>query len=281
MKVNEQVYRIAHVILGVLFAFFIVLNGRWNLIGEVFFTPSFYIGVMVNFCMTYSLLYIIHIVTTKLDKHLDWNENYILRPLLQFILAICIPLLLALLFATLYTNATGQKFETSDYLEKDFPFISIFVLLVNGFYPILYFLTPERSVTIEDKVKNRDKPEDSMVVQYNGDFVTLGLLSDVLYFHRDGKLVKLHTISGVDYAVHKPIATLITELPNDIYCQINRSTIVNTSFLKGYSMLKRNSLQARFKMQYHPYIKDREDDRYKVTKEHIENFKSLVRNIIK
>lgn len=287
MKTIDDIFRIARIVISISAAFFIVINGRWSQLNEAVISPSFYLAVLVSFYITYSLLYLIHTVSIRLDKRLDWKENYILRPLFQILLGITIPLLLTVLFAALYISATGQSFDASGYWDKDFPFISSFIVLVNGFYVIQYFLSPKipqiylRSTTEEDTGGKffGVKELETITIQYNGNHVVLNLLSDILYFHRDGKLVKLQTVTGTEYSILKTISSLVEELPTNVYCQISRSTIVNTTFIKGYSVLRRDSLQVRFKPKYHPIIKDRDNDRYRVTKEHIENLKSHVENM--
>lgn len=277
MHVNDPIFRIARIIVSILAGFFISINGHWDKFFKVIVTPSFYVAVGVSFGIAYLLLYLIHVVSFKLDQRLPWKTNLLYRIAVQLLLCFILPLALDLALAGIYINATGSDLYRSGFIKNDFPIIVIFFLLVNSFY-VIYNLIPPANIQFNKHYPESpdSRHDEYLTVNYNGNFVRLHAAADILYFFREGKVVKVRTVSGVDYTIQKSISTLIEELPSAAFCQISRSVIVNAFALKGYSVLKRDKLQVRFKTIYHTSIKNREDDLYKVTKEYIENFKNHI-----
>lgn len=277
MEAKDHIYRTARIVLSILAAFFIVLNGRWNQVGEAVTSPAFFVAVCVSFCITYLLLVLIHHVSIRLDRRYTWGRNHVVRPILQLLLGVSFPLAIAVSLAALYISSTGQPVANSGYWDRDFPIILIFITMVNGFYPIFYFLLPpsDRYGGVTE-ARHKSQQTEYLTVNYNGNNVMLHLGTEVLYIYKDRKLVKLNTVTGTTYAINDTLANLTKMLADHHFCQINRSTIINTSALKGYSVLKRGNLQARFKPIYHESIHGRDDEHFKVTKEYIENFKNNV-----
>lgn len=282
MKTIEDIFRIARIVISVAAAFFIVLNDRWSQLDEAIISPSFYVAVFISFVIAYVLMYFIHYVSLKIDKRWPWEKTWLARILMQLLLCVAIPLLLDILFAATFIESTGRDFLSSGYLEQDFEVIVIFIVLVNGFYPLYYFLAKYLlSADISQPMSQEIPADELLTVDYNGNHIQLHPSTDILFVYREGKLLKVQTISGSIYSVSNTLANINEHLPTEYFCQINRSVVVNLRTLKGFSAAKRNNLQVRFRTEYHPIIKDRDDERYKVTKEHVEEFKNLFQNIIK
>ncbi len=226
-------------------------------------------------------MYFIQFISHRLDRRWSWDKKPFRRIILQILGGVVPPVLFDVLFAVAFIITTGRDFMTSGFIERDLGVILSFIILVNGFYPLYFFLSKylRSDPTIEsDKTQ---QSAESLTVDYNGNHVNLNPRSDILYLYREGKLVRVKTLSGQIYSINDTVASINDRLPSGFFCQINRAVIVNMHTIKGYSPCKRNNIQARFRPEYHSIIKNRDDERYKVTKEHIEEFKNLLQKIEK
>lgn len=281
MKTIDDIFRIARIVISISAAFFIVINGRWSQVHEMFVSPSFYVAVFISFFICYILMYFIHFISHRLDRRWSWDKKPFRRIILQILGGVVPPVLFDVLFAVAFIITTGRDFMTSGFIERDLGVILSFIILVNGFYPLYFFLS--KYLLSDHSIENDCDQQscDLFTVDYNGNHVNLNPVSDILFLYRENKLVKVQTISGSIYSIQTSIAQIIEHLPTDTFCQINRSVIVNLAMLKGYSAINRKSLRARFKTEYHPIIKDRDDNRYRVTMDHIEKFKNLMQDVEK
>lgn len=281
MKTIDDIFRIARIVISISAAFFIVINGRWSQVHEMFVSPSFYVAVFISFFICYILMYFIHFISHRLDRRWSWDKKPFRRIILQILGGVVPPVLFDVLFAVAFIITTGRDFMTSGFIERDLGVILSFIILVNGFYPLYFFLSKYLlSDPFAEEHANLITAE-SFVVDYNGNHISLNPEADILYLYREGRLIKIKSPTGQIYSICDTIIGVLDHLPSHCFCQINRGVIVNMSFIKGYSLCKRNNIQARFKTEYHNIIKERDDDRYKVTKDHVEEFKNLFQNIEK
>lgn len=281
MKTIDDIFRIARIVISISAAFFIVINGRWSQVHEMFVSPSFYVAVFISFFICYILMYFIHFISHRLDRRWSWDKKPFRRIILQILGGVVPPVLFDILFAAAFIITTGRDFMTSGFIERDLGVILSFIILVNGFYPLYFFLSKYLlSDPFAEEHANLITAE-SFVVDYNGNHISLNPEADILYLYREGRLIKIKSPTGQIYSICDTIIGVLDHLPSHCFCQINRGVIVNMSFIKGYSLCKRNNIQARFKTEYHNIIKERDDDRYKVTKDHVEEFKNLFKNIEK
>lgn len=281
MKTIDDIFRIARIVISISAAFFIVINGRWSQVHEMFVSPSFYVAVFVSFIICYILMYFIHFISNRLDRRWSWDKKPFRRIILQILGGVVPPVLFDVLFAIAFIITTGRDFMTSGFIERDLGVIFSFIILVNGFYPLYFFLSKYLlSDTVTEEHANQIADE-SFVVDYNGNHISFNPEVDILYLYREGRLIKIKSPTGQIYSICDTIMGVLDRLPPNCFCQINRGVIVNMSFIKGYSLCKRSTIQARFKTEYHNIIKERDDERYRVTGEHIEEFKNLFKNIEK
>lgn len=138
MKVPVYPNNYIRLTISVFAAFFIVLNGRWELIAKAFRSPSFYVAVAISFGIAYLMLTVIHRGSILLDRQAPWHKSVGKRTVLQLLVGVILPIVVDIVLAAIYIEATGQDFMKSGFFSHDFPIIAGFVVLMNIFYLVLY-----------------------------------------------------------------------------------------------------------------------------------------------
>jgi|GEM_PF-5222844 len=252
---------------------YINLQHRWHLIETALVTRRFYIAVIVSFLLAYLLAYLAEFITNRLDQTHPVYKRKFLRVVYQLLLGVILLLILDMMLMIIYFSAFGQMFPVIDFMIRDFPIIFLFLMLLNYYY---LRISPTR---FEAETIQESAVEHALEINYNGTFIRLNPSSDILYLQRQGKLVRVITVAGKEYPIPDKIANLSKQFQFTL-CQINRSTIVNPRVLKGYlSGVRRDTLQILFKVEYDDLIKNLKQEHFRVTKEHILDFKQSLKDL--
>jgi hypothetical protein len=227
------------VVISLLASVYILLHGHTlDVIVQSFTMPAFYLAILISFPITLLLVYLIHRVTIWLDKEHDWREDYKERLWWQFLFGFLFPSLVDLGLISFHSMIMGIDFSESPFLLYDYPMIVSFILLLNMYYVIRYlFLTDSR------KTNSKEKTE-KLVIDYKGVYVEIIPESELICLYRSDHLIKYVTIDR-EYEARESISDLELCLSSRGFLRINRSTIINTVFVKGYtSGQKRDTLNV-------------------------------------
>ncbi|ASS47640.1 MAG: hypothetical protein A3D31_17600 [Candidatus Fluviicola riflensis] len=222
---------------------YILIHGlKFDVIVQSFTIPAFYLAILISFSITLLLVYLIHRVTIWLDKEHDWRKNYKERLWWQFLFAFILPSLIDLGLISFHSMIMGIDFSESPFLLYDYPMIVLFILLINMYYVIRYlFLTDSRKTYSKEKI-------EKLVIDYNGVYAELIPESELICFYRSNHLIRFVTIDREYETRGESISELEQTFSSRGFMQINRSTIINMTFVKGYSSgQKRDTLNVIFK----------------------------------
>ena len=261
MRTKHFPGKTVRIILSLLAAFFIVLNGRWHLIHKALVSPSFYVAVLVSFLIAYLMLTVVHSATAVLDKRVPWHAHLWKRIVLQLLFGVVAPCMLDVAMAAVYISATGQNFLDSGFMLYDFPIIAGFILLINIFYVVLYLMYGEIA---PKPTQNLSEPEQSC---------SMDSPKDIAYCCRMGRRVRKYGAEGTEIPTYQSLCSLLEQYRNDGLIQINRSTLINIKMVSSYYQgQKRNSLQIVLKDKYKNLTDYENDGLFVVTKEYIKGF---------
>ncbi len=267
MQTHHYSTQIIRISTSLIVSIFMTLHGRWHEIGRALITPTFYFSVFISFWIAYLLMYFVHSANTLLDRKHSINNHLVRRVVLQIGVGILAPALLDVLLMYFYFKVLGRDIFKTTYLLVDFPIVLILLLFLNVFYLMIssFGVRKKTSQNVQDEV---------LVIDYNGIHVKLNLTTDILFFYRDRKLIKVHTTSGKEYSLKDTIGNLNERYCGDNFCQVNPSAIVNIYAVKGYTAgTTRDTLQMLFKAEYQSLLRSGDLKLLRVTKDHIEKFK--------
>lgn len=221
----------------------------------------------------------VHRFTTLLDKRDPWTNQWPERAVLQLTLGFLVPLGFDLFVFTVYFQFLDQEITKNGFFWTDFPFIVCFILLLNCYYVLHFFIDYAISKDEALILENSDveiveiDSSDLMRIENNGILVNLNLTTDALYFFRDKKNVKVRTSKGNNYPVPCSLAQIVESYSELGFCQINRGTIINLKIVKGYILgSKRDTLELLVRADFDVYLANF-SERLVVTKDNIDDFK--------
>ena len=273
------------IILAFLSAFFVVLNGRWNQIDEALHSARFYNAMTLSFTVAYVILSIIHISNRVLDQRFAWKPNpdkpawkqwaFYVRSLLQFSCGLVIPAALDILVFGIYFEAIGRDFWTSGFLNIDFPWVVIFIVILNVIY-IAFGVTSKQTGTVTHDEEKISPVEHILTIEHNSIHVNLQLTQDVLCFIKDGRYVKVLSTHGSTYVHNEPLNVLEDRYAADNFVRINRAVIINIGCIKGYKASQRKQyVDLIFKPIYLDYIEGLDVELFVVTRDRASYFKAI------
>lgn len=253
-------------------ALFIVLNGRWDLIGKAIVSPLFYVALTVSFAIAFFLLSVVHHGNRMLDKYHPWNKNFYLRLLLQVLVGVLLPAILDIVLVAVFLKAKHSEIDMLSYLIHDFPIVLLLLILANVYYAVNLFLQKPGHNGVPDM--DNINPPYAIRIQNDNRNIKLNIREDVLYCCRMGRRVTIYTVDGNSYQVYQSLANLVDEHHEAGLVQINRSILLNKHIARGYNRgQRRNTLQVIFKKNYAGLPAMQNHTLFVVTKEHLETFK--------
>ena len=98
----------------------------------------------------------------------------------------------------------------------------------------------------------------------------VSLTDDVFYFFRSDRHVFLVTTSGKEYPIKGNLTSLTKQFSEREFVRINRSVIINTNLIEGYSEgEKRDTLDLQLSDRCKDVFKHTLSDHFVVTKKYI------------
>lgn len=267
------------VLIAVVATFIILFLGQPLHFKTAFSSPFFYLAFTVSFLVTMLLMYIVHSVTLWLDRRTPWRKAPVRRTTLQLLLGVLLPTAADIVLMTIYYTATGRDMiKRGFYL--DLIFVGLFILGFNMLYFGLYawhLLTHKEAElnTVQELLETMAESDlfAELEVKYDGGIVRLDVRDEVLYFFRENRKVMAMTVSGRSYVIQDTLSALVTSFAPVDFCQINPSVVVNLATLYGYRQgPRRETLQVVFHKDFQAAIGSERDEKYRVTKEHIDHF---------
>ena len=64
-------------------------------------------------------------------------------------------------------------------------------------------------------------------------------IGEITHITVDSVCVKIHLLNGANYHSNETLSSFETSLPSDMFCRINRNTIVNISYIVNINKLTR------------------------------------------
>ena len=288
MKTTGNKLVTVRIILAFLSAICVVLNGRWNQIGEALHSARFYNAMTLSFTVAYLILSVVHISNRVLDQRFAWKPNpdkpawkqgaFYVRSLLQFFFGLVIPAVIDILVFAIYFEATGREFWTSGFLHIDFPIVVILIVILNIIY-IVFKVTRQQTDTGNSDEGNVVTEGHTISVGHNNIHVNLRLPEDVLCFIKNGRYVDVLSTHGSKYIHHETLSLLEERYVADDFVRINRAVIVNMTCIKGYqpSQTAKN-IDVIFKPIYQDYINELSETLFIVSRDRVAHFKKVFSN---
>jgi hypothetical protein len=249
VQYNDLYLRIVACVIA---AHIIVVYGEKESTFEILLTPVYYIAFAGSFIIAFILFWSLRKVCIWLDKKFDWMEQPVLRVALQVFFGLVIPGLLAFMLAALYFKAIADiNILHTSYLQYDFQFILLQILLINLYYVAYYFYG--RWALAEQVIGNLSRdfsiekdnvPKETFQVSKGSKNLILPV-DEIAYWFRDGESNFLRTMTGEDFFIPQSLDEVQQALPDHKFFRANRQLIIHRKACKGFDLLTYGKLKAR------------------------------------
>ncbi len=264
-KVNEMTqlnYRDlwARIFLSLIAAHFIVVYGDGEQLSKIIRNLDYYNALIASFSIAFLILYYLWLVTTYLDRHLDWYKKTGKRIFAQIALGVVTPALIAAGLAAVYFKMYGYDISETEYFAADFPVIVLLILIANLYYFIFYMVrnfwpgsktkAEHKAAAFESisfasvkpaiveislpKIKTGIEVEEPAAKEYREIYIvnmatkSIPLkATDIAYFYRTNSCNFLRTFAGEDYPITEGLKDIEAQFDPVLFFRINRQVIVN------------------------------------------------------
>lgn len=286
---NNWIFKIAT---SLIVSIYIVFHGRTVNLSEAVTMPIFYAALIVSSAVAFLMVSIIDVSNRWLDRKYDWVEEKVKRSAGQLALCIVLPLMFDFILLSVYFHFLGTSIFVNGFLNYDFPLVVCFTFIINFYYITVSLFAKKHemgTIIIAYKQKENLSKQDELSfdrnipeVRSNSSVLVLDLLcpalhgknislpDDVLYFFKDNKQVVLVTTDGEEYKIKCNLTFLVNHFSKNEFIRINRSIIINSNIITGYSNgSKRDTLNLHFPDKHKDHFGSQIDDRFAVTKNYI------------
>lgn len=227
------------IILSITGALIFTIYGEKESTLELLLLPEFYPAFVISLVIASVVIHYVYAANTLLNRSYDWQKVPLQRALLQLLVSLAIPALIAFGMAVAYFHYHNVDIRKTFYLTHEFPFIVLLLALLNAYYICYYFLVKwQRTHTA---MVNLEKSSLAPTVAEKGDtfLVSRGnrnipvLISDIACIYRTGDANYLLTHEGEKYFLSGTMDDAGQKLDRQFF-RVNRQLIINRSVLVSY-----------------------------------------------
>ncbi len=247
-------------------AFDINIDGHWYLLERAFVSPMFYVAFCVSFMICFLLLYLMHRINLRLEIDFPWSKKWKMRLFRQVTDGIIFPAVIDLILIVNYFLITGKSDQLSAHLNYEYRRVVHFIIGINLVYILVEYLRSVKSKKYSDMI--------SLPIKHNGADLILNAASDVLFVLKDGRNIRVVTISGNSYTKKDTINGFKNSFEAIGFCKVNPSAVINLQMLKGYATgIRSKTLEPLFRPQFKEKISKSDLEKIRVTREYLTSFK--------
>ena len=227
--------------------------------------PAFLISLLIAFAVTAYIRWI----NRKLDRKYDWQHHTTSRLLLQPLLGLLLPALLAFGFTWFYLRMRGVNILATSYVTHDFQFLLLMLAVVNAYYITYFFYVrwqnAERMLT--RTMIPTDNPTGYFVVSQGTKTVPVELTA-IACIYRDDDANYLITFDQERFFIPGTLDDAMQKLDKNFF-RVNRQLIIARKTLVSYKNIEFGKMQLTLSI-------DVPDDRV-VSQKRAKSFKDWAR----
>lgn len=111
---------------------------------------------------------------------------------------------------------------------------------------------------------------EELTISHRGSDITFNVELEVLYFYRAAHLIYLVALDGSEYPLRRSLSSIMEQVANSSFLQINRSVLFNFNFVETYKPgVRRDTLELTFKKSIQSVISGKIKNLFTVTREHL------------
>lgn len=249
----KSIYRDLWIRIGgsVLAAHYIDSLGRPETIFQQLTSKAYYIDLFFGSLIAFSLWTLVRAIILQLDKRFSWFAYPTLRLILQFCLALIVPVVLCFLLTYMFLKWVWQQniFE-SEYLYNELPVVALVILLINFGYFTWWLYHQQQAPPAQATQAPLNGADTGAVnllpkgrkpgyieVQKAGRVLLLKT-DDLAYAYLKDGYCYLRTHAAENYVTTYALDDLFDLLDEEQFFRANRQMIVNRRACRAYGSIE-------------------------------------------
>ncbi len=236
-------------LMSVVVAHLVVVERQKKSVWIILQQLNYYVAMIFSVLVCVGLVYLVHRFTKVLDKRLPWMGSWPKRAGMQFLLGICLILLLDVLLVRGYFWIFNNDFDKSGYMRVEYPVVRAMVILLNVMYVAWFFIenynwrTEENSELVlklrdlSGKIEARSKYPKKMEVKLGSKVITIDLVN-VVCFEREENVGYVWMKDGRKYNMDYKMQELVQLMDPAFFFQISRAVMFSLLYIDGYEKVK-------------------------------------------
>jgi hypothetical protein len=190
----------------------------------------------IDTCEGYLAWWAVRSIILYLDQRMPYDSGTTKRIFVQIILTTAIGLVIIILLTELVSWIVNGKPAVMNFYTEDIFIISIWFLVINGFYIGYHYYRQWKTLVEERKEEKREIPE-GIVVRYGKQNFRL-LFENVAGFYVDGEYVVVSSVhsngAAKKYYIDQSLDQLEKALPSSLFFRLNRQYILHRQMMEGF-----------------------------------------------
>ena len=206
--------------------------GNDNSFLELLNLPSYYSDLLFAFVFTYCTGLYFQWLFIKLEQKFDWDSELRKRLIYQGAFGILIPIIVIIAFEIIYLELLlGIKVSQSSVFYLELPLVTIFCIVINLIYLILYHR--QHYFVTADNLKKPASYKNSFIVHSGMKSINIPD-NDISYFMIREKSTFVMTSNGRQYLYDNTLEKIRKDISPFKFFQLNRQIIANRTSIVSY-----------------------------------------------
>ncbi len=221
-------------------AHYIVSFGEPESFFELLLMWDYQRSLLYNWAIAFLVVTLIRSITLKLDEKFDWQQNPIVRILLQSVFGICFLSMIAFLLAAVYFAVHDLNILETEYISYDFPMVILMLMLINFYYFVYYVaVTWAKSKNAKHVTTTYKKV---IIVQQGAKNIPI-IVDDIAYFYRSNEENFLRLKNGTDYLITSALDAMENKLDPHYFFRVNRQFLISFSACERFEPVENDKLE--------------------------------------
>ena len=215
---------------------------------------GYYFYMLIAFVSVFIVFEYVDRMTHYLDTRWPWRDGLLLRILLQVLLVVALPAMLAIVITFVQWHFVyDQNLIRHGYFAVEFPVTVLLIVIVNLAFIIHYLVTEVRNT--EDQVL-RDKlwPGPSVVLARKGNKNIPIPVSETAYLSLRNGVIFITTTDGTDLMLSDNLDFYEKSLSEQTFFRANRQTIIHRMACKSFRNVENGKIEVQLQPDTVPSV---------------------------
>jgi hypothetical protein len=211
----------------------------------------FFTRFVIDLLQGYAAWWIVRWMIIQLDEKMPYSENPSKRITTQIFSTSLVGLLFIALTTEILSLLVKNEFAPLDFYTKDLFIISVWFLVINGYYIGMYFFREwQKSISFS---KTLDVKPLGIPVK-KGNKSLLIHFEEILYFVVDRDYVQLMDNSKQRYLMDLSLDKIEKKVPASDFFRINRQVLIHRQVIKGFKRIENGKLMLELDKDEDPSL---------------------------